>query len=137
MQIWKFFCFPCLCSYKDNTLNILHFLSIEFLSYLPLKFYLFLETRHYFIFFRFINKHFNTFLTFSLSISQKVKGAKMENLKTNISTDFSIYISFTFKIKINYGIFLSKRVFRQRSVCVLNVSLLLRHLKKGVMDDLL
>ena len=83
------------------------------------------------MFFRFINKHFNTFLTFNLSISQKVKGAKMENLKTNISTDFYIYISFTFKIKINHGIFLSKRVFRPRSVCVLNVSLLLRHLKKG------
>ena len=30
----------------------------------------------------FIKKNFNTFLIFNLSISQKVKGAKMENLKT-------------------------------------------------------
>ena len=49
----------------------------------------------------------------------------------HMSTDFYICISFTLKIKINHGIFLTKRVFRQRSVCVLNVFLLLRPLKKG------
>ena len=45
----------------------------EFFSYLPLKFYLFLKSRQYFMFFIFISKHFNSFLVFSLCISQKVR----------------------------------------------------------------
>ena len=99
------------------------------MSYLPLKFYLFLKSRHYFMLFIFICKHLNTYLVFNLCISQKVKGAKMENLKTNISTFFHICISFTFKTKINQGIFLSKRVCRQPSVCAFER--FLRHWKKG------
>ena len=98
------------------------------MSYLPLKFYLFLKSRHYFMLFMFICKHLNTYLVFNLCISQKVKGAKMENLKTNISTYFHICISFTFKTKINQGIFLSKHVCRQPSVCAFER--FLRHLKK-------
>ena len=45
----------------------------EFFSYLPLKFYLFLKSRQYFMFFIFISKHFNSFLVFNLCISQKVR----------------------------------------------------------------
>ena len=45
----------------------------KFFSYLPLKFYLFLKSRQYFMFFIFISKHFNSFLVFNLCISQKVR----------------------------------------------------------------
>ena len=45
----------------------------ELFSYLPLKFYLFLKSRHYFMFFIFISKHFKSFLVFNLCISQKVR----------------------------------------------------------------
>ena len=45
----------------------------EFFIYLPLKFYLFLKSRQYFMFFIFISKHFNSFLVFNLCISQKVR----------------------------------------------------------------
>ena len=45
----------------------------EFFSYLTLKFYLFLKSRQYFMFFIFISKHFNSFLVFILCISQKVR----------------------------------------------------------------
>ena len=53
----------------------------EFLSYLPLKFYLFLKSRQYFMFFIFISKHFNSFLVFNLCISQKVKGANQVEIR--------------------------------------------------------
>ena len=53
------------------TLWKFHILN-EFFSYLPLKFYLFLKSRQYFMFFIFISKHFNSFLVFILCISQKV-----------------------------------------------------------------
>ena len=110
MQIWKF---PiCLCSYKNNTLKISFSLSIEFLSYLPLK------SRQHFVFFIFINKHFNTSLIFNFRVPKNVKKDKMGKLETNISTDFYICIGFAFKIKINHGIFLSKRVCRQCSVSI-------------------
>ena len=56
---------------------------MEFLSYLPLKFYLFWKSKQYFMFFIFINKHFESFLIFNLRISQKVKTAKKGNPKTN------------------------------------------------------
>ena len=62
--------------------------------------------------FIFISKHFNSVLIFKFCISEKVKGAKMENLKTNISTYFYICITFSFKIKINQGIIQSKRICR-------------------------
>ena len=45
----------------------------EFFSYLSPKFYLSLKSRQYFMFFIFISKHFNSFLVFSLCISQKVR----------------------------------------------------------------
>ena len=45
----------------------------EFFSYLPLKFYLFLKSRQYFMFFIFISKYFNSFLVFNHCISQKVR----------------------------------------------------------------
>ena len=76
--------------------------------------------------FIFISKHFNCVLIFNFCISQKVKGAKMENLKTNISTYLYICIIFGFKIKINQGIIQSKRICRQPSVCALNVFTLLK-----------
>ena len=53
----------------------------EFLSYLPLKFYFFLKSRQYFMFFIFISKHFNSFLVFNLCISQKVKGANKVEIR--------------------------------------------------------
>ena len=81
------------------------------------------------MFFIFISKHFNSFLIFNLCISQKVKGAKMQNLKTNIWTYFYICISFTFKIKINQGILLSKLICRQPSDGALNVFTLLKGFK--------
>ena len=96
------------------------------MSYLPLRFYLLLKSRQCFMPFIFICKHFNTFLIFNLCISQKVKGGNMENLKTNISTYFYICTSLTFKIIINQGIFLSKRVCRQPPVCAWNVFTLLK-----------
>ena len=45
----------------------------KFFSYLPLKFYLFLKSRQYFMFFIFISKYFNSFLDFNHCISQKVR----------------------------------------------------------------
>ena len=45
----------------------------EFFIYLPLKFYLFLKSRQYFMFFIFISKYFNSFLVFNHCISQKVR----------------------------------------------------------------
>ena len=45
----------------------------EFFSYLPLKFYLFLKSRQYFMFFKFISKYFNSFLVFHHCISQKLR----------------------------------------------------------------
>ena len=83
----------------------------------------------------FINKHFNTFLIFNLSISQKVKGAKMENLKTQIYFNLKDKIDADIKIDrflylhqfcLNQGIFMSKSICRQPSVCVLNVFTLLK-----------
>ena len=54
------------------TLWKFHILN-EFFSYLPLKFYLFLKSRQYFMFFIFISKYFNSFLVFNHCISQKVR----------------------------------------------------------------
>ena len=45
----------------------------EFFSYWPLKFYLFLKIRQYFMFFIFISKYLNSFLVFNHCISQKVR----------------------------------------------------------------
>ena len=45
----------------------------EFFNYLPLKFYLFLKSRQYFMFFKFISKYFNSFLVFHHCISQKLR----------------------------------------------------------------
>ena len=47
MQIWKSFSIYS-NSYKHNTLKILHFLSQEFLSYLPVKFVYFVKSRLFF-----------------------------------------------------------------------------------------
>ena len=69
-------------------------ISNEFFSYLPLKFYLFLKSRQYFMFFFFISKHFNSFLVFNLCISQKVKGAnQVENRFQNHACLFTFYHS--------------------------------------------
>ena len=47
MQIWKSFTIYS-NSYKHNTLKILHFLSQEFLGYLPVKFLYFVKSKLFF-----------------------------------------------------------------------------------------
>ena len=76
-QIWKFF--ACLCSYKEDTLTITRSSSIDLLSYLPQRFYLFWKSRQYVMFSYLLMKILNFFFFFFwfLDKSQKVKGGKI------------------------------------------------------------
>ena len=99
----------CLCSYKNNNLNISHYQSKEFSRYLPVKSLNFLKSRLIFNIFYCFCVFLNSVNNISRThISKSKRGFDVKfsayyfNTKTKILVDFQICISAPLTIKISY-----------------------------------